>query len=153
MPRRDRRNQQRPERPNRHRDPSVLNEQAAPQAPAAVEAPAVNEKQVRVELVDAPRKEVMPTAMLVNIDEAKSEIVALNDTAPVAKPAVEVTAPADAPVEAPAAEEFLAEVTASAPAEKRLKLSHHQNSVPAMTHVNVVATVVLHKANRRKLSN
>lgn len=118
VPRRDRRNQQRPERPNRHRDPSVLNEQAAPQAPAAVEAPAVNEKQVRVELVDAPRKEVMPTAMVVNIDEAKSEIVALNDTAPVAKPAVEVTAPADAPVEAPAAEEFLAEVTASAPAEK-----------------------------------
>ena len=43
MPRRDRRNQQRPERPNRHRDPSVLNEQAVPQAPAAVEAPAVNE--------------------------------------------------------------------------------------------------------------
>lgn len=118
VPRRDRRNQQRPERPNRHRDPSVLNEQAVPQAPAAVEAPAVNEKQVRVELVDAPRKEVMPTAMVVNIDEAKSEIVALNDTAPVAKPAVDVTAPADAPVEAPAAEEFLAEVTASAPAEK-----------------------------------
>ena len=107
---------------------------------------------MRVELVDAPRKEVMPTAMVVNIDEAKSEIVALNDTAPVAKPAVEVTAPADAPVEAPAAEEFLAEVTASA--QKHRKLSHHQNSVPAMTHVNVVVTAaVLHKANRRKLSN
>src|SRR5690606_19918843 len=51
MPRRDRRNQQRPERPNRHRDPSVLNEQAPQAAPAVVEAPAVNDKQLRVELV------------------------------------------------------------------------------------------------------
>jgi len=117
MPRRDRRNQQRPERPNRHRDPSVLNEQAPQAAPAVVEAPAVNDKQLRVELVDAPRPDVMPTAMVVNIDQAKSEIVALNDNATVATPAVEVTAPADAPVEAAAAENVV-EATLTAPVEE-----------------------------------
>ncbi|MGE8538827.1 MAG: ribonuclease E/G, partial [Acinetobacter sp.] len=119
MPRRDRRNQQRPERPNRHRDPSVLNEQAPQAAPAVVEAPAAaNDKQLRVELVDAPRQEVMPTAMVVNVDQAKSEIVALNDNATVATPAVEVTAPADAPVEAAAAENVVEATLTAAPVEE-----------------------------------
>ncbi|MBB6362881.1 MULTISPECIES: Rne/Rng family ribonuclease [Acinetobacter] len=117
MPRRDRRNQPRQERPNRHRDPSVLNEQAQQAAPAVVEAPAVNDKQLRVELVDAPRQDVMPTAMVVNIDQAKSEIVALNDNAAVVTPAVEVTAPADAPVEEAAAENVV-EAALTAPAEE-----------------------------------
>ena len=117
MPRRDRRNQPRQERPNRHRDPSVLNEQAQQAAPAVVEAPAVNDKQLRVELVDAPRQDVMPTAMVVNIDQAKSEIVALNDNAAVATPAVEVTAPADAPVEEAAAENVV-EAALTAPVEE-----------------------------------
>ncbi|SPJ20413.1 Ribonuclease E [Prolinoborus fasciculus] len=117
MPRRDRRNQPRQERPNRHRDPSVLNEQAQQAAPAVVEVPAVNDKQLRVELVDAPRQDVMPTAMVVNIDQAKSEIVALNDNAAVVTPAVEVTAPADAPVEEAAAENVV-EAALTAPAEE-----------------------------------
>ncbi|MEQ1368234.1 Rne/Rng family ribonuclease [Acinetobacter schindleri] len=102
VPRRDRRNQQRPERPNRHRDQSVLNEQtAAPQAPAQVEAPAANERQVRVELIDAPRQDVTPTAMMVNVDQGQSEIVALNGTAP-----VEETAPEKAPAVATMAAEL-----------------------------------------------
>jgi ribonuclease E len=117
VPRRDRRNQPRQERPNRHRDPSVLNEQAAQAAPAVVEAPAVNDKQLRVELVDAPHQDVMPTAMVVNIDQAKSEIVALNENAAITMPAVEVTAPADAPVEAAAAEN-VTEAALTAPAEE-----------------------------------
>lgn len=71
LPRRDR-NQQRPNRPNRHRDPSVLNE-----APAATEVPA-NPQQVKVDVVDAPRSEPMNTALIVNIDQGQSEIVALN---------------------------------------------------------------------------
>ncbi len=117
VPRRDRRNQPRQERPNRHRDPSVLNEQASQTVPAVVEAPAVDDKQLRVELVDAPRQDVMPTAMVVNIDQAKSEIVALNDNAAVVTPAVEVTAPADAPVEEAAAENVV-EATLTAVDEK-----------------------------------
>ncbi|ENX17228.1 hypothetical protein F895_01168 [Acinetobacter sp. CIP 64.2] len=71
LPRRDR-NQQRPNRPNRHRDQSVLNE-----APATTEAPA-NPQQVKVDVVDAPRAEPMNTALIVNIDQGQSEIVALN---------------------------------------------------------------------------
>lgn len=117
IPRRDRRNQPRQERPNRHRDPSVLNEQAQQAAPAVVEAPTVNDKQLRVELVDAPRQDVMPTAMVVNIDQAKSEIVALNDNAAVATPGVEVTALADAPVEEAAAENVV-EAALTAPVEE-----------------------------------
>ena len=80
VPRRDRRNQPRPERPIRHRDPSVLNEQA----PTAVAS-----NQPKVDLIDAPRQEFNTTALVVNIDQAQTEIVALN-AAPVA--AVPVTA-------------------------------------------------------------
>ncbi|MFW1753415.1 Rne/Rng family ribonuclease [Acinetobacter wanghuae] len=105
VPRRDRRNQQRPERPTRHRDQSVLNDQSATQpvqqnaAPVVAEAPAANEKPIRVELVDVPRQDVLKTAMIVDIDQANSEIVALN-TAP-ATVAPEVKAAAPAPVIAP----------------------------------------------------
>ncbi|GAA5558043.1 ribonuclease E [Acinetobacter schindleri] len=107
VPRRDRRNQQRPERPNRHRDQSVLNEQtAAPQAPAQVEAPAANERQVRVELIDAPRQDVTPTAMMVNVDQGQSEIVALNGTAPVVATPAEETPPEKAPAVATMAAEL-----------------------------------------------
>ena len=80
VPRRDRRNQPRPERPIRHRDPSVLNEQA----PTAVAS-----NQPKVDLINAPRQEFNTTALVVNIDQAQTEIVALN-AAPVA--AVPVTA-------------------------------------------------------------
>lgn len=50
VPRRDRNNQQRPNRPNRHRDPSVLNENQNTPAPAVVD-----EKQIKVDLIDAPQ--------------------------------------------------------------------------------------------------
>ncbi|MGX5698923.1 Rne/Rng family ribonuclease [Acinetobacter kookii] len=95
VPRRDRRNQQRPERPNRHRDQSVLNEQAAQSAaPAAI----VNEQQPKVEVIDTPRQEVLATALVVNVDQAKSEIVAL-DSAPAV---IEASIPPAAPVAAEA---------------------------------------------------
>ncbi|AYA03570.1 ribonuclease E/G [Acinetobacter sp. WCHAc010034] len=84
VPRRDR-NSPRPSRPNRHRDPSVLNEPAAPkQAPAENAAPA---RQPKAETVNAPRQEIMPTALVVNIDQAQSEIIALAPQAQTAAPA------------------------------------------------------------------
>ena len=78
VPRRDRNNQQRPNRPNRHRDQSVFNEQqAAVAAPAPV---VVDEQQVKVEVIDAPRQDILPTALVVNVDQAQSEIIAINTT-------------------------------------------------------------------------
>ncbi|WP_407410102.1 ribonuclease E/G [Acinetobacter sp.] len=74
VPRRDRRNQPRPERPVRQRDQSVLNNDTA--APVASVA-AINEQQPKVEVIDAPRSEMMATALVVNVDQAQSEIVAL----------------------------------------------------------------------------
>ncbi|QIO06967.1 Rne/Rng family ribonuclease [Acinetobacter shaoyimingii] len=73
LPRRDR-NTQRPPRPNRNRDQAVLNEQSvATIAPAVPTAP-----QVKVDLVDVPRHDDMTTALIVNLDNTQSEIVALN---------------------------------------------------------------------------
>ncbi|WP_122898797.1 Rne/Rng family ribonuclease [Acinetobacter sp. B51(2017)] len=72
--RRDRRNQPRPERPVRQRDPSVLNDTPAPAPVAAV---ANNDKQPKVEVVEVPRQDITPTALVVNIDQAQSDIVAL----------------------------------------------------------------------------
>ena len=85
VPRRDRRNQPRPERPNRHRDPSVLNEQATTTAVAS--------NQPKVELIEAPRPEFNTTALVVNVDQAQTEIVALNAAPVAAEPvtAVETT--------------------------------------------------------------
>lgn len=92
VPRRDRNSPQRPNRPNRHRDQSVLNEQApAPQQ--AIAAPVVNEQQPKVEVIDTPRQEVIPTALVVNVDQAKSEIVALNAPAAVIEAPIAQTAP------------------------------------------------------------
>ncbi|MFK8862402.1 Rne/Rng family ribonuclease [Acinetobacter nosocomialis] len=72
VPRRDRNNQQRPNRPNRHRDPSVLNENQNTPAPVVVD-----EKQVKVDVIDAPKHDVMNTALIINVDQGQSEIVAL----------------------------------------------------------------------------
>lgn len=99
VPRRDRNNQQRPNRPNRHRDPSVLNENQ--NTPAAV----VDEKQIKVDLIDAPQHEVMNTALVINVDQAQSEIIALTPEQPLERtekaPVVEVVQePAPAPVAA-----------------------------------------------------
>ncbi|MFV5454589.1 Rne/Rng family ribonuclease [Acinetobacter towneri] len=114
VPRRDRRNQPRPERPNRHRDPSVLNEQAPT---------AVTSNQPKVDLIDAPRQEFNTTALVVNVDQAQTEIVALNAAPVAAEPvtAVEATVPETVaePTQAVAAVEaapVVAEETA-APAE------------------------------------
>lgn len=79
VPRRDR-NQQRPPRPNRYRDPSVLNEQpVAAAAPAAV----TDSNQVKVDVIETPNNEALATALVINIDQGQSEIVTLNsaDTA------------------------------------------------------------------------
>ncbi|UQL21237.1 Rne/Rng family ribonuclease [Acinetobacter baumannii] len=70
VPRRDRNNQQRPNRPNRHRDPSVLNENQ--NTPVVID-----EKQIKVDVIDAPKHDVMNTALIINVDQGQSEIVAL----------------------------------------------------------------------------
>ena len=75
VPRRDRNHQQR-SRPNRHRDPSVLNDATAVE-PSVSSTPTVVSDQPKVELVETPHQQVMPTALVVNVDQAKSEIVAL----------------------------------------------------------------------------
>lgn len=120
LPRRDR-NQQRPNRPNRHRDQSVLNE-----TPAAPET-AVNSQQVKVDVIDTPRVEPMNTALIVNLDQGQSEIVALNpQQAPTpaakaekVKPVVEkVETPAPAQVEQAATEKSADEETVQAPAQR-----------------------------------
>ncbi len=81
VPRRDRNQQQRPQRPNRHRDHNVFNDEQ--QQPAQVNTPVVEAQQVpqnkqpKVEFVDAPQQVQLTTALVVNIDQAQSEIVAL----------------------------------------------------------------------------
>lgn len=119
VPRRDRRNQPRPERPNRQRDASVLNEQAAVTAEVANNQP-------KVDLIDAPRHELSTTAMVVNVDQAQTEIVALN-AAPATEPTVAAAPVVEAvaeQVEAPAA---TAVVEAAAPVAE----AQPQPSVPA----------------------
>ncbi|WP_180043077.1 Rne/Rng family ribonuclease [Acinetobacter sp. YH16039] len=101
VPRRDRRNQQRPERPNRHRDQSVLNEQSVQQTAAAV---VVNEREPKVEVIDTPRQEVLPTALLVNVDEAKTEIVALNSAPAVVEAPITQAAPVTVEAQVPVIE-------------------------------------------------
>ena len=79
VPRRDRNQQQRPARPNRHRDNSVFNDE---QNQGTVNTP-VEQQQVahnvqpKVEFIDAPQQTQLTTALVVNIDQAQSEIVAL----------------------------------------------------------------------------
>ncbi|TCB80023.1 Rne/Rng family ribonuclease [Acinetobacter sp. ANC 4173] len=120
VPRRDRNNQQRPNRPNRHRDQSVLNEQqVAVAAPAPV---VVDEQQVKVEVIDAPRQDIMPTALVVNVDQAQSEIIAINKPATVkaveavVAPAVTETPEVVEAVPATVVTEAKVEVQAEAPA-------------------------------------
>ncbi|USI85886.1 hypothetical protein LZ086_10845 [Acinetobacter johnsonii] len=117
MPRRDRRNQPRPERPNRHRDPSVLNEQATEAAPAVVQEP-----QVKVELIEAPRQEMITTAHVVNVDQAQSEIVALTPpahTATETKPQQAAVAKAEVEVKAEKVVQEKATEVVVAPAEQQ----------------------------------
>ena len=96
VPRRDR-NAQRPQRPNRHRDQSVLNQEQS-------SAPVAPEAQVKVDLIDVPRNDELKTALVVNVDQAQSEIVAL--TPEVAAPVATAPAPVvtDAEVSAPQVE-------------------------------------------------
>ncbi|RZG79522.1 Rne/Rng family ribonuclease [Acinetobacter venetianus] len=126
VPRRDRNNQQRPNRPNRHRDQSVLNE-----TPAQAES-TNNPQQVNVDVVDVPRAESMNTALIVNIDQGQSEIVAINPQ----KPAVEKAAPkaesaAPAIVEtvetAPVQEEQVVVETTPAPEEAQAPAKRASN--------------------------
>lgn len=79
VPRRERNQQQRPPRPPRQRDQSVLNDQPTKPNSAAV----VNqvEPQVNVSLVDAPKQELISTALMVNVDQQQREIVAINPQA------------------------------------------------------------------------
>ncbi len=74
VPRRER-NQNRPQRPQRERDQNVLNEQSGQ-----------TNEQINVQTFEQGTAETLPTAMLVNIDTAQTEIVALersNSTPPV----------------------------------------------------------------------
>lgn len=119
VPRRDR-NSQRPNRPNRNRDQSVLNEQAAAPQEAAVEHAAPS-RQPKVETIDAPRQDIMPTALVVNVDQAQSEIIALaaevQPAAETAKPEKAAKAPAPHKEKAPAA---------AAPAKQQEKHAEHK---------------------------
>ncbi|RLL38858.1 Rne/Rng family ribonuclease [Acinetobacter cumulans] len=120
VPRRDRNNHQRPNRPNRHRDPSVLNEQTIAQELAAENTPAVASRQPKVETIEVPRQEILPTAMVVNLDQAQSEIVALTPEAP---------AKAEKPARAQVAEATPAEtavVTEAPKTEHKSKAKAHQ---------------------------
>ncbi|CAB1218917.1 Rne/Rng family ribonuclease [Acinetobacter bouvetii] len=126
VPRRDRRNQQRPERPNRHRDQSVLNEQAQPQAATPA---VVNEQQPKVEVIDTPRQDVLPTALVVNVDQAKSEIVALNSTAAVvAEAPIASAAPVAAETQAAASEKPVVAQDEKPAASTEMQESHKPRS-------------------------
>ena len=95
VPRRDRNNQQRPNRPNRNRDQSVLdNAHQTTNKPVANDA-----KQVKVDVVDAPRDEIMATALVINVDQAQSEIVALNPQSAPQEPPKVTERPVANPVE------------------------------------------------------
>ncbi|SDB98969.1 Rne/Rng family ribonuclease [Acinetobacter boissieri] len=80
MPRRDR-NQQRPQRPNRQRDPSVLEQQQPVIATEVTQTVNLNEKPT-VHVVDVPRHEDMPTALVVNLDKSSKDIVAITKDQP-----------------------------------------------------------------------
>ncbi|MDQ8953728.1 Rne/Rng family ribonuclease [Acinetobacter rudis] len=92
VPRRDRNQQQRPPRPPRQRDASVLNDQQSKAAPAPTVS---SDAQINVNLIDAPKQEMVNTALVVNVDQQRSEIIAINTTstaavvAPVSEPSVE----------------------------------------------------------------
>ncbi|MHA3983210.1 Rne/Rng family ribonuclease [Acinetobacter venetianus] len=126
VPRRDRNNQQRPNRPNRHRDQSVLNE-----TPAQAES-TNNPQQVKVDVVDAPRAESMNTALIVNIDQGQSEIVAINPQQPaVEKAALKAEPVAPAVVEtvetAPVQEEQIVVETTPATEEAQAPAKRASN--------------------------
>ncbi|WP_312100230.1 Rne/Rng family ribonuclease [Acinetobacter venetianus] len=126
VPRRDRNNQQRPNRPNRHRDQSVLNE-----TPAQAES-TNNPQQVKVDVVDAPRAESMNTALIVNIDQGQSEIVAINPQQPAvekAAPKAESAAPAvvETVETAPVQEEQVVVETTPAPEEAQAPAKRASN--------------------------
>ena len=110
VPRRDR-HQQRPQRPNRQRDTSVLN---TPEE-KVVEAP--KPQQVKVDMVDAPRHEETPTALVVNVDQATRDIVALND-APQAQPKQKEAKPVTK-TEEPKAKKVVAEKVRSEPEQPK----------------------------------
>ena len=129
VPRRDR-NNQRPNRPNRHRDQSVLNEQApAPQqTPAETVAPVVTH-QLKAEVIDVPHQDIMPTALVVNIDQAQSEIIALT---PKAQPTETVKAEKPAKTAPPAVakvEKAPVEATPAKQHDKREEPNPHQQQV------------------------
>lgn len=100
VPRRDRNNQQRPNRPNRHRDPSVLNENQNTPAPVVVD-----EKQIKVDVIDAPKHDVMNTALIINVDQGQSEIVALTGEKQVERVEAAPAEVAQEPTPAPVVEE------------------------------------------------
>ncbi|AWL30140.1 Rne/Rng family ribonuclease [Acinetobacter defluvii] len=95
VPRRDRNNHQRPNRPNRHRDASVFNDEANQNPQTVVEEIKAVEKtaSIKVDLVDAPRNQPLTTALVVNVDQAQSEIIALAPQQQAATATKEITAP------------------------------------------------------------
>ena len=132
VPRRDR-NQQRPQRPNRHRDATVLqnnNEETAvtqPQAP--VHAPVAQAPAVKVELVDAPRNTEMATALVVNADRATREIVAITPSQRVAQHTETVATPVatnESVVVAPVVEKVAEEAPKKAETTTKTEVAHAQ---------------------------
>ncbi|WP_343596882.1 Rne/Rng family ribonuclease [Acinetobacter sp.] len=131
VPRRDR-NQQRPQRPNRHRDATVLqnnNEETAvtptqPQAP--VHAPVAQAPAVKVELVDAPRNTEMATALVVNADRATREIVAITPSQRVEQRVTETVTADESVVVAPVVEKVAEDTPKKAETAAKTEVAHAQ---------------------------
>ncbi|MCH4248114.1 MAG: Rne/Rng family ribonuclease [Acinetobacter populi] len=80
VPRRER-NQSRPPRPQRNRDQSVLAQanQATPVSEGHLQDPS-QDHGVQVHIIEQTKPEILPTALLVNLDTAQTEILALGQS-------------------------------------------------------------------------
>ena len=128
VPRRDRNSPQRPQRPTRQRDQTVFNEQAPSNVATT---PVVNDpQQPVVAMIDVPRHEALTTALVINVDQQQSEIVALNSVAtPVQQPRVETATRPVAP--APVVEPRPTEVKKPVVVEKEVAQDPQQPAVRA----------------------
>ena len=80
VPRRDRNgNNQRPNRPNRQRDPSVLQNPAADDL--SIAATTVDIQQPQVTLIESVAAPVVSSALLLDLDQGASQVVAINPVA------------------------------------------------------------------------
>lgn len=139
VPRRER-NQNRPPRPQRHRDQTALVEQTVTQQP---------EDAIKVQIVDQPVSEILPTAMVVNIDTAQTEILALGSNAntPLPSTVTETTAQAEPTTQAVPEINHLSSVVESNTVEK-IVVDTPKAASKAEQTANVEATTVTSEPKR-----